>query len=229
MAFPDTGWTKIRRRLAAPVAAVILAVAVLAGWPGAGVGADVESRQLSAAERAEVGRIQTYLDSLDTLKTRFIQVASTGQVAEGWMYMRRPGHLRINYDPPSPIELVADGVWLIYHDKSLEQLSHIPLSSTPAAILLDPDVSLNAKDVTVTALDTDRGMIRVTVVQTGRADEGRLTLVLTQSPMQLRQWEVVDAQGVVTTVSLIDPRFGGEIDDSLFRIEQPNAFGEDHP
>jgi outer membrane lipoprotein-sorting protein len=227
MAFPDTGWTNIRRRLAAPVVAVLVAIAVGGGWPG--VSASADSQPLSASERAEVARIQSYLDSLDTLKTRFIQVASTGQVAEGWMYMRRPGHLRIDYDPPSPIELVADGVWLIYHDTRLGQLSHIPLSSTPAAILLDPDVSLTAEDVTVTALDTDRGMIRISVVQTGRADEGRLTLVLSRAPLQLRAWEVVDPQGVVTTVSLIDPAFGGEIDDALFRIEQPDSFGEDHP
>ena len=35
----------------------------------------------------------------------------------GYIYLRKPGRLRVEYDPPVPILLVADGGLLSYYDK----------------------------------------------------------------------------------------------------------------
>jgi hypothetical protein len=44
--------------------------------------------------------------------------------------------------------------------------------------------------------------------------------VFEASPLQLKKWSVVDAQGTTTTVSLLGPVFGVKLASDLFKVEQ---------
>ena len=46
-------------------------------------------------------------------------------MATGKLYMARPGKIRFEYDPPSPILLLSDGYFLRYVDKDLKQVTHL--------------------------------------------------------------------------------------------------------
>ena len=81
--------------------------------------------KLSAEDRKDILRIETYLNEIKSLRADFLQVSSNGEVATGNLLMLRPGRIRFEYDPPSPILLVADGVYLRYIDKELEQVTHL--------------------------------------------------------------------------------------------------------
>ena len=85
---------------------------------------------------AEINRVEKYLNELLTLKSRFLQATSTGEFSEGTLYLSRPGKIRIEYDPPTELLIVADGTWLIYNDIKLDQITHLPLRTTTANILL---------------------------------------------------------------------------------------------
>ncbi len=182
--------------------------------------------ELSKAERGELARIETYLNGVKTVRARFMQMSSTGELAEGDFYLLRPGKMRIEYRPPVPVLIVADGTWMIYYDRELEQVSYIPLSSTPAGILVADEVSLHSDEVTVTDFARDSGTVRVTLVRTESPEEGSITLVFSDKPMALRKWTIVDAQGIVTNVSLIDASFGVPLNPELFRFKNPNFFNE---
>ena len=54
------------------------------------------------------------------------------------------------------------------------------------------------------------------LVRTQSAGEGTLTLVLSDAPLGLLGWTVVDAQGRTTTIALSDVRLGGAVPQSLF-------------
>lgn len=189
--------------------------------PTAALAAQPAAAVLSAADRADVARVERYFNAVRTLKARFLQIASTGQTAEGNVWLKRPGRMRIEYDPPVPILIVADGTWLIYSDRELGQVSYLPLGSTPAGILVEDEIRLNGGSLTITGFEHEAGVIRITLVRTASPGDGSLTLVFSDNPLQLRQWRVVDAQGVVTTVSLSDVRTGVSIDSSLFEFVDP--------
>ncbi|NKB49914.1 MAG: outer membrane lipoprotein carrier protein LolA, partial [Alphaproteobacteria bacterium] len=53
---------------------------------------------LDAAAKADIARIETYLNDLTTLESRFVQFSAQG-IAEGRLILSRPGDLRIEYDP----------------------------------------------------------------------------------------------------------------------------------
>ena len=83
---------------------------------------------LTEAETALVKKAEAYLNAITTLKARFTQVNADGASHEGDLYISRPGKMRLVYDPPTPMLMVADGVFLIYVDKDMDDVSHIDLN-----------------------------------------------------------------------------------------------------
>lgn len=176
---------------------------------------------LSAQDRADIGRAEAHLNAITTLKARFLQISPTGGQIEGTAYFSRPGRMRLQYDPPSPMLVVADGRFLIVHDQELGAPSYIPLNSTPAGILVRENVQLDGKDVTVTRVTRGAGILSISLVETEDPGQGELTLVFSESPFALRQWRVLDAQNQVTTVSLYESQGGISLNPKLFEFVDP--------
>ena len=174
----------------------------------------------SPQDQADLSRVQNYLDSLRTLKARFLQVASNGSVAQGTVWLERPGRMRFQYDPPSPLLLVAGHGLVVFHDSSVNQTSNIPIGQTPLGILLADHVQFGG-DVTVTGMQHLPGQIQVSMVRTASPGDGTLTLIFADNPLTLRQWTVLDAQRQETHVTLYDVQLGGSFNPQLFEYIDP--------
>ena len=179
-------------------------------------------------ESSEVVRLQAYLNSVRTLNSKFVQTSSNGTVAEGTIYLQRPGYMRIDYNPPTPLQVFADGLWLTYVDWDLKEVNRLPLAATPAAFLLQDKISLTG-DITVKRLTRRRGTINMHLTQTDEAEDlGRLIITLGAAPLDLRGWTVIDGQGVETTVTLIAPSVNSQIARRTFFFDAPD-WAEDPP
>lgn len=208
----------------------ILTLAALPFLPPAAGATIPPSLQLDATARQDLQQIQDYLNTIRTVEARFQQTSSNGGAASGQLYMSRPGKLRVEYTPPPAVLVVADGTFLIYYDKALDQVSYVPLNTTPAGILLDKHIDLNDPALTITDVVEEAGTVRISLVRTESAGEGSLTLFFSKAPWQLSEWEVTDAQGITTRVSLADPVFGGSLDRTLFEFKNPRLPGDnDYP
>lgn len=172
----------------------------------------------TTADQALISKIQTYLNGLTALTANFLQVAADGSTRTGKAWLQRPGKMRFEYDPPDAQLLVAGFGLLVYHDPDLNQTTNIPLSATPLGILLSQNVQLSG-DVTVTGIDREPGEVRLSLIRTGKAAAGSLTLIFGTDPLELRQWVVTDAQQKQTRVSLYDIATGGPFPNSLFTYQ----------
>ena len=184
---------------------------------------------LETQDQADLQRIEDSLNAIQSLHSAFQQKSSNGEIAEGNLYLSRPGRMRIEYKPPVPILVVANGTFLIYYDKRLGQVSYVPLGSTPADILLDKYISLSDRQLTITSFERIDNTIRLGVVRTEDSGEGSITLIFNAKTLQLGQWAVIDAQGVVTVVTLIDPRFNVSLDPKLFQFDDPRQRPPEYP
>ena len=193
----------------------LLAALSVATAPAQAAAPAASAPALSAADRADLARIEAYLNGVHTLKARFLQVAPNGGVSEGTAWMERPGRMRFEYDPPTPLLLVAGHGLFFFHDSQLNQTTNLPLNATPLGLLLRDNLRL-AGDVTVTAIQRFPGQIQVTMVRTATPDDGSLTLVFADEPLTLQQWMVVDAQRQETRVRLFHVELGGSFDPKLF-------------
>jgi outer membrane lipoprotein-sorting protein len=205
--------------------ATMLSVLLAALWAPLGNAAAAEAvpANLSEADRADLARIEAYLNDLTTMESRFLQFSEEG-VAEGRIMLDRPGHLRIEYAPPVPVLMIASSRLLMYHDTQLKQTTFLPVSETPAALLIDDDIMFSG-DVTVTAFERTPKAFRITLERTDAPDTGSVTLMFEDAPMRLAKWQVIDAQGTAIDVSLLEPRFGVEFKNAgdLFSTIDPNS------
>ncbi|HEY1936123.1 MAG TPA: outer membrane lipoprotein carrier protein LolA [Acetobacteraceae bacterium] len=175
-------------------------------------------------DAADIARVEAYLNGIRTLQAHFLQVAPDGQLSQGTAWLERPGHLRFQYDPPNPYLLVTGYGQLIFEDRSIKQVSEIPLSRTPLGILLADHVSLSG-GITVTGIRRLPGQIQLTVVRTASPGDGSLTLVFSENPLALRQWTVVDAQRRATHVTLYNVETGVSLNPKLFEFVDPQQGG----
>lgn len=221
--------TMNRRRVLSMGGALLATAALTSALPAVAAPRMPAAAKLSDADRESVGRIEQYLNGFKTVDARFMQVSSDGTYAEGSVKIQRPGRLRIDYDPPSKVLIITNGDFLVYWDKAVEQVTHVPINSTPAGLLVRENIQLFSKDLTIVRVDKKSGLLELTLVRTEDAAEGSLTLVFNDTPMALRQWIVTDAQGISTAVTLADARFGVAFNSEVFRFRDPNIFGQPNP
>jgi outer membrane lipoprotein-sorting protein len=185
-----------------------------------GVGrAALQPDEVQAVLKAEL-----YLNRITTLHARFVQVSSNGAYAEGEVHVQRPGRLRFEYDPPHPVLLIADGINLLYYDKELKQATFIPLWETPLWFLIRKQVDLSG-NIQVTDVSLAAGTVRITVQEKGADQTAAVTLAFSDQPFALRSWEVTDAQGITTRVSLLNPVYGRKASDKLFEYGDLDVYG----
>ena len=165
-------------------------------------------------------RIEAYLDRGQEPEGALPAVRSrTAALIYGNIYLRRPGRLRIEYDPPVPVLIVADGTWASFYDTELDQLNQAPLGSTPAWFLLQQTIDFSPK-ITVTAIERSPGAIRLSMYQTANPDAGQASLTFADDPLVLKQWIIRDSRGTEVAIALQDAVFGAELPNDLFATPQ---------
>ena len=123
--------------------------------------ADVDKNLIISAEK--------YLNSITGLQGGFSQTAN-GKTQNGIFSMLRPGRVRLDYKN-APIQLISDGKDLYFYDKSLDQITTVPLTSTPAGILVRKKIDLQNADINVYETDSDKNTF--TLKMNLRDKEGR--------------------------------------------------------
>lgn len=172
------------------------------------------------ANPADLTRISNYLNGIGTMQGTFVQVGPDGDLSEGLFYMRRPGRIRFEYQPPNPALIVADGFWVGVYDTLDNTLDRFPLSETPLDLLLRDRVDLRSEGA-IQRIERSAGQLRIVAVDPEAQDQGSITMVFNDNPLELTQWIVQDSQGLATTVALSEIRRNVKIDPNKFFIEDP--------
>ena len=173
------------------------------------------------SDEAVAEKLITYLEGIDTLQADFTQIAPSGAISEGKLYLRRPGFLRLEYAPPAPLLIVANGGMVYVHDEELETTDSYPANKTPLKLLLSKKVDRG--DAKVIAVDRGIDTVAVTFTSDDEETEGELTIIANAPDLALRRWVVRDLQGGITVVTLSNAVAGERLANSLFRA--PEAGG----
>lgn len=165
-----------------------------------------------------LAELSRYLNSLTTVQADFTQVNSDGSIATGKLYIRRPGRVRFEYAPPDKSLVIAGGQQVaIFDAKSNQPPEQYPLKRTPLNLILAADVNLGRAKMVVGHKQVDN-TTRVIAQDPDNPGYGKIELVFTDSPVELRQWIITDDTGNQTTVILGDMKKGGSMPASYFDI-----------
>ncbi|KIC45263.1 cell envelope biogenesis protein LolA [Ruegeria sp. ANG-S4] len=169
-----------------------------------------------AADKLPLSQISNYLNGLKTVQTTFTQVNDDGSLSTGRLWLERPGKMRFEYDPPNDaVVLARSGSVLIYDAKSNQPPEQYPLRRTPLSLVLARNVNLSQANMVV-GHDFDGTATVVTAQDPKNPESGRIELMFTDNPIELRKWVIHDNAGTQTTVLLGPLSEGGRLDQSLF-------------
>src|SRR6516225_2652848 len=178
-----------------------------------------DTAAFTAAQRAQIDKTSAYLSSVQQMHGHFVQVAPDGSKSQGEFYVQKPGRARFNYDPPSPIEIIADGKSLVVRDRKLGTQDVYPLSQTPLRFLLSDRIDL-LRETKVVAVRSDDMHVTVVIEEMQPLiGTSRLMMMLGAKDYQLKQWTVTDPQGYNTTVAVSNLDSSKRPDAGLFRID----------
>ncbi len=154
-----------------------------------------------------LGTLSQYLNGLTTAEAKFTQINADETISTGTLYIHRPGRLRFDYNAPEEMLVMAGGGQVaVFDGKSNKRTpEQYPLSQTPLSIILERNVDLARRGM-VTGHRQDGNKTIVTAQDPAHPEYGKLEMVFTANPVQLRQWVVVDGQGSRTTTVLGDLR-----------------------
>ena len=202
----------------AQVVATPAAPAITGDKPGPAVVVGPNGVPFDAKQRSIIDRVNAYLTSVQSLVGDFVQVGPDGSRTEGQFYMQKPGRVRFEYDPPSPVELISDGQSLVVRDRKLATQDFYPLSQTPLRFLLADRIDL-LRDANLVAVYADDLFVSL-VIEERHVIGGthRLMLMFGAKDFRLRQWTITDPQGYDTTVALYNLDSSRRPDPSLFTI-----------
>ncbi len=174
---------------------------------------------LTPAQRAQVDKASAYLSGMQQLVGNFVQVGPDGSRVKGEFYIQKPGKVRFEYDPPSPIEIVADGELVVVRDRKLATQDLYPLSQTPLRFLLSSRIDL-LRETNVVGVRSDDAVVTIVIEeQQPLIGTSWLMMMLGAKDYQLKQWTITDPQGYDTTVAVSDLDNSKRPDPGLFKID----------
>ena len=175
------------------------------------------------AQQAGIPEVERYINSIRTAQARFVQSNPNGSVVQGTLYVSRPGRMRFEYDAPSQLKVVADGTQVTMWDPATRDFGQWPIGWTAASFLVKEPFQLSG-DITVQSSQrTPDGLLALTMVQTRKPQEGKIVVRVSENPMQLRGWTIIDNRGNKVDVTLTDLKSGIQLAGSLFKYDGPDA------
>lgn len=178
--------------LAAPVQVISLTAMTLPAAANA---------QLTDDDKAALVQLNAYLNEIHNMRGEFTQTSPRGQVANGVFYIAKPGKMRFEYAPPSPLLVVSDGDWVTVKNTARKSDDQYPLSTTPLKLVLADQVDLFEQAVILSVQHQDQ-LSAITMQEKGQLVAGQLTMVFDRANNELVQWIIVDGKGQRTSVQL---------------------------
>lgn len=174
---------------------------------------------LQGADRAAgIAAANRTLNSFTRLQGRFTQASPGGGRTSGTVYIQRPGRMRFQYDPPASLLIVSDGSVVAMRDTELRTTERTPLRSTPLNLILGQNIDLE-RNARVLRVSRAGPWLMITARDRGGQTDGQIILQFYGDAAELRSWDVIDATGARTRISLTGVTQPASFDRSLFRLE----------
>jgi outer membrane lipoprotein-sorting protein len=183
------------------------------------VGGGFSGSGFDTTQRTLVNRVSNYLTSMQVLSGNFVQIGPDGRRATGHLFIQKPGKVRFEYDPPSPIDIVADGQSVVVGDRRLGTHDTYQLSQTPLRYLLADRIDL-LRDTNVVEVSADETIVTITIEEKQvLLGTSRLMVMFDAKDFRLKQWTITDPQGFDTTIAVSNLDSAKRPDPGLFTID----------
>lgn len=177
-----------------------------------------------AQQSNDLSQVVGHMQAVATMNATFTQTDRNGQSLTGKLLLKRPGHVKFEYQKGVPLLIVADGKALTLVDYEVKQVQRWPIRNSPLAALLDPGKDLSRFGRRVDT--TNPNVISVEVRDPKRPEYGTMTMIFVKQAgapggLTLNGWVALDSKNNRTTVRLSNVKFNQPIAQSNFTWRDP--------
>ncbi|HIC77001.1 MAG TPA: hypothetical protein EYO89_03945, partial [Candidatus Dadabacteria bacterium] len=87
--------------------------------------------------------LEDYLANLDKVALLFKQKSFNGTMKKGWMLIKKPYNIRIEYENPHPLIIVSNKDYFILYNAEDNLIMHLPISEGPWTIFTKDKLNLS--------------------------------------------------------------------------------------
>ena len=179
---------------------------------------------IGAQQSDKMARVVAHMQAVGSMTATFTQTDRNGQTLSGKLLLKRPGHVRFEYQKDVPLLIVADGKALTMIDYGVKQVQRWPIRNSPLAALLDPGQDLARFGKLVPTSSDD--VISVEVRDVKRPEFGVITMIFVKQAgapggYTLSGWVALDSKDNRTSIRLRDIKYNGGVADSAFTWKDP--------
>ena len=158
--------------------------------------------KLASAEKFSLVELSNYFNTFDTFQADFHQFSDDGSVANGVILIKKPGRLRIDYERPEDLLILASGGQLaIFDPKGDPDPTAFPLNVTPFSIVLKSQINLVGSS-NILSHDYNQGETSLSLFDPEYPERGHIKLIFSGETPILDRWLIQDESGNITLMSI---------------------------
>ena len=157
---------------------------------------------LASAEKFSLIELSNYFNTFDTFQADFHQFSDDGSLASGIISIKKPGRLRIDYERPEDLLILASGGQLaIFDPKGDPEPTSFPLNVTPFSIVLKSQINLVGSS-NILSHDYNQGETSLSLYDPKYPERGHIQLIFSGETPILDRWLIQDESGNITLMSI---------------------------
>ncbi len=160
--------------------------------------------------------IKDYLGDIRTLQARFSQTDYMGEIMTGDLFLKKPGKIRISYDPPNYLQIVSKQQAVLIFDPKNSGSGPLtyPISYTPLGFLIKNDLSSLISENGESFELNDSIFLKI------QNPQYQISIEFNKNPVSIFGWEFKNQMGEMIRIRLKDIRKNNYISDEIFKTEK---------
>ena len=174
------------------------------------------SAEVTLPKNKSIKLIKDYLGDIKTLQAEFSQTNQTEDIMTGIFFLKKPGKIRLSYDPPQNLQIVSKQQAVLIFDPKNGGSGPLtyPLHSTPLSFLMKNDLSLFINE---NGESLELGNLIIFKV---RNPQYNLSIEFNKNPVSLLGWEFENQMGELIKIRLNNIHKNKYISDEIFKTEK---------
>ena len=174
------------------------------------------SAEVTLPKNKSIKLIKDYLGDIKTLQAEFSQTNHTEDIMTGIFFLKKPGKIRLSYDPPQNLQIVSKQQAVLIFDPQNGGSGPLtyPLHSTPLSFLIKDDLSLFINE-NGQSLELDN-----LIIFKVRNPQYNLSIEFNKNPVSLLGWEFENQMGELIKIRLNNIHKNKYISDEIFKTEK---------
>ncbi len=173
-------------------------------------------------------RIEDYLNSIDTMHTRFSQLNQDGKLQEGEIYLSKPNHLKWEYLKPNHVMILVNKEVIIYHDYELDETTSLPSKSAIINLLSKKNINLKKDVILKRCIENEQYYeLLITKANPDSDFDFDIWLRFNNNPISIERIATLSDNTVVSEVMFQDINYNIKISPNVFVFKDPKFFNKE--